>query len=316
MRRLLGIGLAAALAVATAEAGTPAVPLPRPKPLAARPQAAIAPDTTTRIRRSGPDLAAGRVPLPRPRPARSGAQPLAPTATDVVAGPVIQAGDKGRISVSLEGIGAERDPDVASDLTTDSDAAWPQVEVDVARQRCAIILAASNIVADLKDPIGGPDGCGIAAPIDITAFGAVAVQPAATLNCTMGLATYKWLTEAVQPAARARFGEAVVSIRNASAYACRHRNNAERGRISEHAFGNALDVSAFVLASGRVITVEDGWSTAGAFLGVSSQATFLKAAHDDACGLFATVLGPRTNALHENHFHLDLGRGGRYKICQ
>ena len=54
---------------------------------------------------------------------------------------------------------------------------------------------------------------------------------------------------------------------------------------------------------------------AGAFLGVSSQAKFLKDAHDGACGLFATVLGPRTNALHENHFHLDLGRGGRYKIC-
>jgi len=123
------------------------------------------------------------------------------------------------------------------------------------------------------------------------------------------------VTGVLQPAAVAHFKRPVVAIRNATAYACRRRNNGRKGRISEHAFGNALDVSGFELSSGRLITVEDGWSTAGAFTGLSAQASFLKDAHDGACGLFSTVLGPRANALHHNHFHLDLGRGGRYKIC-
>jgi hypothetical protein len=29
--------------------------------------------------------------------------------------------------------------------------------------------------------------------------------------------------------------------------------------ISEHAFGNALDMAAFTLADGREVTVKDGW---------------------------------------------------------
>ncbi len=141
------------------------------------------------------------------------------------------------------------------------------------------------------------------------------MKPPATLNCTLALGVYRWVTEVLQPAAVARFKRPVFAIRNATSYACRRRDNASKRRISEHAFGNALDVSAFELSSGKVITVENGWSTVGAFTGLSAQASFLKDAHDGACDLFSTVLGPRANHLHENHFHLDLGRGGRYKIC-
>ncbi len=316
LQSLAGLSLAAMLIIAGSvaaggRAGAASVPLPRPKPDMRRSKDVVRPALSgnIRIRHAGPDLALGRVPLPRPRP--DNATPLQPRDNGA-----IRTGKDGQVVVSIDGIGSERDPLTDSDLRPDAKGQWPRADVDVARHRCAIILATSNIVADLKDPIGGKEGCGIAAPIEVTAFGAVTVKPAATLNCTLGLAAYKWVTEVLQPAAVARFGEPVASIHNASSYACRLRNNARKGRISEHAFGNALDVSAFELASGRIVTVKEGWSTAGAYLGLSSEASFLKDAHDGACKLFSTVLGPRANALHVNHFHLDLGRGGRYKICE
>ncbi len=313
-RLATGLMIAASI-VAAGPAGAASVPLPRPKPDLHRTPALVrtALATKVRIRHAGPDLALGRVPLPRPRPdaATKPASRLQPTDNGA-----LRTGKDGEVVVSIAAIGNERDPLTASELLPGAKGQWPKSDVEVARQRCAIILATSNIVADLKDPIGGPEGCGIAAPIEVTAFGAVTVKPAATLNCTLGLAAYKWVTEVLQPAAVGRFGEPVISIYNASAYACRRRNNSRKGRISEHAFGNALDVSAFELASGTVVTVKDGWSVAGAFTGLSKEASFLKDAHDGACKLFSTVLGPGANALHANHFHLDLGRGGRYKICE
>ena len=55
------------------------------------------------------------------------------------------------------------------------------------------------------------------------------------------------------------FGVRVVEIRQISAYSCRGMNGNSHAHISEHAFGNALDIAAFTLADGRHITVKDGW---------------------------------------------------------
>lgn len=126
-------------------------------------------------------------------------------------------------------------------------------------------------------------------------------------------ATDRWIGKVVQPAARSAFGERVVKLRIAASYACRGRNNKRGGKISEHAFGNALDVSAFTLASGRVVEVEDGWKSGG------KESAFLKQVHGKACGTFTTVLGPNADAAHHNHFHFDLGkhgRSGKGKYCR
>jgi len=47
-----------------------------------------------------------------------------------------------------------------------------------------------------------------------------------------------------------------------------------------------------------------------------AQSVFLKKIHKGACTGFSTVLGPEANAAHADHFHLDLGRNGRYQICE
>lgn len=48
----------------------------------------------------------------------------------------------------------------------------------------------------------------------------------------------------------------------------------------------------------------------------SSQATFLKKAHERACKLFGTTLGPEANNAHRNHFHVDLAPRKRSNYCE
>ena len=105
-------------------------------------------------------------------------------------------------------------------------------------------------------PLGGRGSCGLEHPFKVsaTANGTVAVTPPATIGCPMTASVDRWMARSVQPAARAYFGSRVVEIRQIASYGCRTRNS--RGAaMSEHAFGNALDVAAFRLADGREVNV-------------------------------------------------------------
>jgi hypothetical protein len=137
---------------------------------------------------------------------------------------------------------------------------------------------------------------------------AAAVTPAATLACPMVSAVDRWIANSVQPAAQRWFGQPVVQIHQISAYSCRGMNGSYRARISEHAFGNALDVESFMLADGRKVTVQHGWR------GVAEERGFLHDIHAAACQQFTTVLGPGSNIYHYNHLHLDLMRRSR-TVC-
>jgi hypothetical protein len=43
---------------------------------------------------------------------------------------------------------------------------------------------------------------------------------------------------------------------------------------------------------------------------------FLHEAHDSACAIFGTILGPDTNAAHHDHLHLDMKARKYHSICQ
>jgi len=141
--------------------------------------------------------------------------------------------------------------------------------------------------------------------------GAVAVQPAATLACPIVSTLDTWFASGVQPAAMKWFGAPVAEIKQISAYSCRGMNGQPGARISEHAFGNALDIAAFTLADGRRIVVKDGWR------GAPEEQGFLRDVQASACQHFSTVLAPGSNAYHYDHIHVDLMRraSGR-SICQ
>jgi hypothetical protein len=115
----------------------------------------------------------------------------------------------------------------------------------------------------------------------------------------------------VQPAAQRWFGARVVEIKQISAYSCRGMNGNSRAHISEHAFGNALDIAAFTLADGRRVTVKDGWK------GMPEEQGFLRDIQAAACQQFNTVLAPGSNVYHYDHIHVDLMRRASQRvICQ
>ncbi|WP_264484339.1 extensin family protein [Mesorhizobium sp. PAMC28654] len=69
-------------------------------------------------------------------------------------------------------------------------------------------------------------------------------------------------------------------------------------KLSEHAFGNALDIASFTLSDGKKIEISPSPP--------EKDAKFLNAVRKAACGPFKTVLGPASDADHSLHFHLDL----------
>ena len=88
---------------------------------------------------------------------------------------------------------------------------------------------------------------------------AAELSPPATLACPLVSALDKWVSEGVQPAALHWFGQPVTKIEQIGSYSCREMVGSGTSHISEHAFGNALDVAGFTLADGHKITVKQGW---------------------------------------------------------
>ena len=164
-------------------------------------------------------------------------------------------------------------------------------------------------------PLAGRGSCGLEHPFRVSAAlnGGVDVSPPAIIDCPMTASIDRWLMRSVQPAAAAYFRSRVIGIRQIASYGCRTRDNLGV-KLSEHAFGNALDVAAFRLADGREISVVHDWWYGGA-----AERAFLQASFAGACAEFYTVLGPGSDAFHSNHFHLDLlltnARNGRH-YCQ
>lgn len=163
--------------------------------------------------------------------------------------------------------------------------------------------------------LGGPGVCGALNPLVMSAAvgGRVTLNPAAVLRCPMVPQVERWVAGSVETAARTYFGVPVVELKVAASYGCRPINHQSGGRLSEHGHANALDVSAFILADGRTVTVKSGWN------GSEAERGFLRAAHAGACREFTTVLGPNADGFHRDHFHMDLarhGRDGMMRICK
>lgn len=167
----------------------------------------------------------------------------------------------------------------------------------------------------LSSKIDGPGVCGMDYPFKVSAFnnGAVGLKSKVTLACPIIPRIDTWLDEIVRPAAEMYFGVPLADIK-AGSYSCRPRNNQRGAKLSEHSFGNALDVMGFVLADGREISVVKGWRG-----GDAAEQEFLREAFVGACRYFTTVLGPGSDAFHYDHFHIDLARHdprGERRICK
>jgi hypothetical protein len=129
-------------------------------------------------------------------------------------------------------------------------------------------------------------------------------RPVATCAMTAGL---YWWQRRLNEIAAVELDTHVTRIDQLGTYACRNINSAAEGRRSQHATANAIDIAAFHMADGRVVSVLKDYGKA------TPAGRFLDGAHDAACDLFNIVLGPKYNRLHANHFHLDMGG---FRFCR
>jgi peptidoglycan hydrolase-like protein with peptidoglycan-binding domain len=215
---------------------------------------------------------------------------------------------------------------------------WTETEIAEAKTKCAEALSALTLDYESLQPM--KEGlCGAPAPILLKTLGQepeVTFDPPATVTCTLAKALSTWLKESVQPQAKALFNSSVTQL-HVGSYTCRNRNGGADQPLSEHALANALDISDFILASGKRVAVADGSPSDNPPLPVPNpdrtssstismqrvsaslddpERAFLKTVHDDACGTFGTVLGPGADEAHKSHLHLDMKerRGGSF--CQ
>jgi hypothetical protein len=194
-------------------------------------------------------------------------------------------------------------PDPRSALRPDPSGKLPPAEI-ACRERL------KETGAEFEDRPAARDqaGCSMPYPLALKSLGAeIGLLPAAEMNCAMAEATARFARDVISRAAEQTYGERLKSIAHSSAYVCRPRNGTRK--LSEHAFGNALDIASFKLTDGTAIAVEiEPDQKAAAFLGKLREA---------ACGPFKTVLGPGSDPDHAEHLHFDLAprrNGGTF--CQ
>ncbi len=150
------------------------------------------------------------------------------------------------------------------------------------------------------EDIDESNGCQVHNRYEVQSLAGVQFSQTATMNCSLTGPLSDWLGNTVQNSAQDSFGERVVGIDVAASYSCRPRNNVRGAKMSEHGYGNAIDISAFTLESGRKVSVLND------YYGNSDSKRFFKQVRGEACGEFSTVLGPGSDAHHRDHIHLDL----------
>jgi hypothetical protein len=165
--------------------------------------------------------------------------------------------------------------------------------------------------ADFAIPASNVDygKCHVQNPVNLKTVKAqgrtIKLPEAPLLNCKFALQFSKWLGEAGAPILAAQLDSPLDKLSTGPGFECRGRNGDGSAKISEHGYGNAVDITTLRMLDGKVINVAgselfDGFRTS-------------------ACGYFTTVLGPGSNAAHEKHFHFDLGlhgKSGNYRICE
>jgi hypothetical protein len=167
---------------------------------------------------------------------------------------------------------------------------------------CGMAIAELGVISTPLVPIEDEGDCGIDTPVNITALegGDVKLVGGAIVDCHLAERLANWIHDTVKPKVEQEFGKQLTGLRVAASYACRNRDSLPDTKLSEHAHGNAIDISAFRVGDDWV-DVEKDWSGED-----QTAATFLAETRKSACGPFTTVLGPGSDVYHSNHFHLDM----------
>ncbi|MDM0046588.1 extensin family protein [Variovorax dokdonensis] len=181
-------------------------------------------------------------------------------------------------------------------------------------QCLALIGEAGMRFEPVPDRVTG-EGCALENAVRLQGTNGAPLNAPVLLSCRVALPLALWERHVLQPAALQHLGTRITRIDHLGGYACRNvvtgRAPSEGGgRRSRHATADALDLAAFSRADrGRAVSLRRDWAEApqGPSQASTPEAEFLRAIHQGACGLFEGVLGPDYNAVHADHFHLEVG---------
>lgn len=253
--------------------------------------------------------AAQEIPLPRERPSL----PAVSVEAGDVASEATPPGEAAPVPMPRP---RRRPAPEAADPAIDDEEAVPEIPPPRIYQAACPGLLLGRIEAETAPPIAEGQ-CVVRSPLAVTGLlvngRVVPLAGSPTLTCGMAETLRDW-AEAVDGYLAARENTRIARVLSGTSYACRPRNNAAGGDLSEHGFANALDVVGFELEDGRKMTLPGGWSEP-----LSSAGRLLRFAHGAGCARFTTTLGPEANALHADHLHLDLGCHGKTctaRLCE
>jgi hypothetical protein len=184
----------------------------------------------------------------------------------------------------------------------------PVAVTSQARECLAELGTAGATFSPVADRYYGA-GCATVGAVSLSALqgdaGRFSLANLGPVACPLAETTAAWARFGVDRAAREVLGSPLKRIETMGSYSC--RDVAGSGRRSAHATAQAIDVSAFVLADGRRVSVLADWSD-----GTAQEQRFLRLVYQSACKRFGTVLGPDYNAAHTNHLHLEAGAAGGF----
>ncbi len=190
--------------------------------------------------------------------------------------------------------------------------------LEASHQACLTKLKAAGIAFSQPAAVASEqEGCGIPFPVQISAVrdgnAEIKLPGTPVLTCEFALRFSAWATNAAAPIIAVTSGAALSAIATGPGYQCRRRNRSKTGKVSEHALGNAIDISEFVLSNGTRIGIAKRAN------GNLREKRLLTTLGLTACGYFSTVLGPGSNAAHDTHFHFDHQKRGKdwnYRLCE
>lgn len=159
-------------------------------------------------------------------------------------------------------------------------------------------------------------GCDIENGVEITRIGGVTLTRPALLTQDMAIRIGRWVKESLEPEVQKNFRSQLAAIDVGGSYSCRNIYGKPfggrfAGRLSEHAFANAVDIGGFKLADGRSVDYVKHWRVK------DGSSDFFLATSLSACEIFNTTLTPDYDRFHANHIHVDASpkKEGDSKFC-
>lgn len=183
-------------------------------------------------------------------------------------------------------------------------------------KKCEAELKRRKIKFTVLDKITDTKGCLVERPLKLSALSEdVVLTDEITARCEVVLAFDDLVSRVAVPSAKLHLDKKLAEIKTSTSYQCRTRNGAKGAKVSEHGFANALDITGFKFDDGTILPVSPKTNIASK--DDLNIAKFQAVVRAGSCAYFTTVLGPGTNADHNDHFHFDLAhRKSGYRLCQ